>query len=78
MNFLQAKKLNAEYEKLKFFKYSTYELARLICLPDKNTNKYSRGVCNIVAGDSAYPGASMLCSSASVRAGAGFTRLYTH
>lgn len=57
--------------------YNIKDLKNLLVFPDKNANKYSRGVCYVIAGSTKYPGAAVLCSCASLKSGSGYTKLYT-
>ena len=62
---------------MKKIKYSKKSLSNLVFYPYKNTNKYSRGQCCIVAGSHKYPGASILCATSAQKSGAGYTKLFT-
>ena len=64
--------------KIKDKKYSKKDLKNLLPFPDCDSNKYSRGTCNIVAGSESYPGASTLASLSASKAGSGYTHLFTH
>ena len=64
--------------KIKNKKYSKKDIKNLLPFPDCDSNKYSRGTCNIVAGSEAYPGASTLASLSASKAGSGYTHLFTH
>ena len=63
--------------KIKSVKYSKKDISKLVFLPLKDANKYSRGISYIVAGSEAYPGAAVLCSRAAERSGSGYTKLFT-
>ena len=51
-------------------------IARLLPWPSVESNKYTRGKVVIVAGSKSYPGAAILASRASQRAGAGYTETF--
>ena len=44
---------------------------------DSEANKYTRGTCELVVGDSTYPGAGVLAAAAATRMGAGYIKVYT-
>ena len=53
---------------------STKEVALFIVYPDKESNKYSRGVVGLLTGSERFPGAGVLSSKGALRSGAGFCR----
>ena len=63
--------------KIKAVKYSKKDISKLVFLPSKDANKYTRGTSFIVAGSRTYPGAAVLCSRAAERSGSGYTKLFT-
>ncbi len=50
---------------------------RLMPQLDSEANKYIRGTCELVVGDSVYPGAGVLAAMAASRMGAGYIKVYT-
>lgn len=50
------------------------DVARLLPAPDRESDKYRRGVVGVVAGSDSYPGAAVLTVCAAVRSGAGMVR----
>ena len=46
----------------------------MITYPDKDSNKYSRGVAGLLTGSNRFPGAGVLSSKGVLRSGAGFCR----
>ncbi len=64
--------------KIKSVKYSKKDISKLVFLPSKDANKYTRGTSFVVAGSKSYPGAAILCSCAAERSGSGYTKLFTH
>lgn len=64
--------------KIKKIKFSNKDLKNLLPFPDRDSNKYTRGTCNIVAGSEEYPGASTLASLSASKAGSGYTHLFTN
>lgn len=64
--------------KLKKVKFSNKDLRNFLPFPDSDSNKYSRGTCNVIAGSEAYPGAAALAALAASKSGTGYTRLFTH
>ena len=50
------------------------EVALFIVYPDKESNKYSRGVVGLLTGSERFPGAGVLSSKGALRSGAGFCR----
>lgn len=57
--------------------YTSDELTALLPLPERDANKYTRGVLLAVAGSARYPGAACLAATAGQRTGAGYTRVAT-
>ncbi|MBQ1804084.1 MAG: NAD(P)H-hydrate dehydratase [Bifidobacteriaceae bacterium] len=53
---------------------SAKEVAPFIVYPDKESNKYSRGVVGLLTGSERFPGAGVLSSKGALRSGAGFCR----
>ncbi len=51
--------------------------AQLMPQLDSEANKYTRGTCELVVGDCAYPGAGVLAAMAATRMGAGYVKVYT-
>ena len=51
--------------------------AQLMPQLDTDANKYTRGTCELVVGDSTYPGAGVLAVMAATRMGAGYIKAYT-
>lgn len=51
------------------------DVSRLLPVPGRAQDKYSRGVLGVQVGSNAYVGASVLATSAAVRGGAGMVRL---
>ena len=78
MNKNLVNEINAAFKKVRVVNYDLSDLAARLSIPDKNANKYSRGCCNVIAGDERYPGAAELACLATERIGAGYTKLYTH
>lgn len=64
-------------KKIKQIIYKKKDYSKLLPSLDKNSNKYSRGLCLTAAGSKKYPGAALLCSRAAQRLGSGYTLLYT-
>lgn len=58
--------------------YNINNLSPLLPYPKKNAHKYSRGVVNVLAGSSNFPGAACMCANAAQKIGAGYVRVYTH
>ena len=58
--------------------YDIKNLSSLLPYPKKNAYKYSRGVVNVLAGSSKFPGAACMCANAAQKIGAGYVRVYTH
>ncbi|WP_194784680.1 bifunctional ADP-dependent NAD(P)H-hydrate dehydratase/NAD(P)H-hydrate epimerase [Actinomyces haliotis] len=54
---------------------SDAELGALLRVPGDADHKYTRGVVGLLAGSESYPGAALLATTASVRAGAGMSRI---
>jgi len=50
------------------------DVAALLPVPGRASDKYRRGVVGLVAGSAAYPGAAVLSAEGAVRAGAGMVR----
>ena len=50
------------------------DVAALLPIAGRGSDKYSRGVVGIAAGSQTYTGAAVLCAGAAVRAGAGMVR----
>ena len=57
--------------------YTSDELTALLPLPEREANKYTRGVLFAVVGSAQYPGAACLAGTAGQRTGAGYTRVTT-
>ena len=53
---------------------SANEVASFIVYPDKESNKYSRGIVGLLTGSNRFPGAGVLSSKGALRSGAGFCR----
>ena len=53
---------------------SAKEVAPFIVYPDKESNKYSRGVVGLLTGSELFPGAGVLSSKGALRSGGGFCR----
>lgn len=56
--------------------YTLDDLAKLVPVPDRRANKYTRGCLVVVAGCAQYPGAACLAACAGQRAGAGYTEVF--
>lgn len=54
--------------------FGAREAASFIVCPDKDSNKYSRGVAGLLTGSERFPGAGVLSSMGALRSGAGFCR----
>ena len=54
--------------------FGRQETISLIRYPDKDSNKYSRGVVGLLTGSERFPGAGVLSSRGALRSGAGFCR----
>ncbi|GAA4948589.1 hypothetical protein GCM10023205_05920 [Yinghuangia aomiensis] len=50
------------------------DVARLLPVPARESDKYARGVLGLVAGSERYPGAAVLATGAALRGGAGAVR----
>jgi NAD(P)H-hydrate repair Nnr-like enzyme with NAD(P)H-hydrate dehydratase domain len=50
------------------------DAARFIAAPDRDDDKYSRGVLGVITGSVHYPGASVLGVEAALRTGLGMVR----
>jgi hydroxyethylthiazole kinase-like uncharacterized protein yjeF len=50
------------------------DVARLLPVPARDADKYSRGVVGMLAGSAEYPGAAVLSAGGAVRGGAGMVR----
>ncbi|HEU4912006.1 MAG TPA: NAD(P)H-hydrate epimerase, partial [Actinomycetes bacterium] len=50
------------------------DVARLLPRPDRESDKYRRGVVGVAAGSDQYTGAAVLCAGGAVRGGAGMVR----
>lgn len=50
------------------------DVARLLPVPGRETDKYRRGVVGVAAGSAQYTGAAVLCVGGAVRGGAGMVR----
>lgn len=50
------------------------DIASLLPHPDRESDKYRRGVVGVAAGSAQYTGAAVLCSGGALRAGAGMVR----
>jgi ADP-dependent NAD(P)H-hydrate dehydratase / NAD(P)H-hydrate epimerase len=55
--------------------YGAADVARLLPRPDRESDKYRRGVLGIVAGSERFPGAAALAVGGALRGGAGMIRL---
>ena len=53
---------------------SLKESSSFIIYPNKDSNKYSRGVAGLLTGSERFPGAGVLSAKAALRSGAGFCR----
>ena len=53
---------------------SLKESSSFIIYPNKDSNKYSRGVAGLLTGSKCFPGAGVLSAKAALRSGAGFCR----
>jgi hydroxyethylthiazole kinase-like uncharacterized protein yjeF len=51
------------------------DVARLLPVPVRESDKYSRGVLGILAGSARYPGAAVLCTGGALHGGAGYVRV---
>jgi hydroxyethylthiazole kinase-like uncharacterized protein yjeF len=52
----------------------TEDVAALVPRPDRESDKYRRGVVGVAAGSEQYTGAAVLCTGGAVRGGAGMVR----
>ena len=50
------------------------DVSRLLPRPDRESDKYRRGVVGVAAGSEQYPGAAVLCVGGALRGGAGMVR----
>ncbi|MBO4365663.1 MAG: NAD(P)H-hydrate dehydratase [Eggerthellaceae bacterium] len=57
-------------------RYTEEFISDLLPFPRKDANKYTRGKVVLVVGSNSYPGAAVLASLASQRAGAGYTEAF--
>ena len=55
--------------------YGAADVAGLLPRPDRESDKYRRGVLGIVAGSDQFPGAAVLAVGGALRGGAGMVRL---
>jgi hydroxyethylthiazole kinase-like uncharacterized protein yjeF len=55
--------------------YGAADVAGLLPRPDRESDKYRRGVLGIVAGSDRFPGAAVLATGGALRGGAGMIRL---
>ena len=56
---------------------SSSAVASMLPHLESDANKYTRGMCELVVGDSRFPGAGVLSAMAATRIGAGYVKAYT-